>query len=129
MSTEPKPDPLTITVKEAERLSSLGHTLITKAITSVEIETTRVGRRRLVIYASFMAWLMARRAEPPRRGPAPKLPPEVLPVPPALDDLIDSLERDHGVVLREESNGVDFRLIAGKGPLVDALRRRRIVRR
>jgi hypothetical protein len=129
MSFEPKPDPITITVQEAERISGLGHTLISQAIASGEIETTRVRGRRLVIYASFMSWLMARRAEPPRRGPAPKPQPEVLPVPPSLDELVKALEEIHGVVLREDSNGFDFHLVAGKGPLLGALRRRRAARR
>jgi hypothetical protein len=123
-------EPLTITIKRAQKLSGLGRTLIAHAVASGEIPSTLVGRRRrLLDYPGFKNWLAARSGElQPKRGPARPPPPEVLPVPANLDDLIGALE-DHGVVLREEPNGVDFRLVAGKGPLVDALRRRRAARR
>jgi hypothetical protein len=123
-------EPLTITIKRAQKLSGLGRTLIAQAVRSREIPSTLVGRRRLLDYPGFKNWLTARSGElQPKRGPAPKPQPEVLPVPASLDDLVGALEEDHGIVLREEPNGVDFRLVAGKRPLVDALRRRRIARR
>jgi hypothetical protein len=123
-------EPLTITVKRAQKLSGLGRTLIALAVASGEIPSTLVGRRRrLLNYLGFKAWLTARSGElQPKRAPKPAPQPEVLPVPAAIDALIGSLEDDHGVTLREEPNGVDFRLVAGKGPLLGALRRRRIAR-
>jgi hypothetical protein len=123
-------EPLTITIKRARKLSGLGRTLIAKAVRSGEIPSTLVGsRRRLLDFPGFKTWLTARSGElQPKRGPTRPPQPEVLPVPASVDDLLGALE-DHGIVLREEPNGVDFRLVAGKGPLVDALRRRRAARR
>ena len=45
--------PITTTVAEAKRLSGLGHTKLWELIGSGVLETVRVGRRRLVIYASL----------------------------------------------------------------------------
>lgn len=45
--------PITVTVAEAKRLSGLGHTKLWELIGSGVLETVRVGRRRLVIYASL----------------------------------------------------------------------------
>jgi hypothetical protein len=124
-------EPLFITIRRAQKLSGLGRTLIAQAVASGEIQSTLVGRRRrLLDYPGFKNWLTARSGElQPKRGPAPKPQPEVLPVPASIDDLVGALEEHHGIVLREEPDGFDFRLVAGKGPLLGALRRRRIARR
>jgi hypothetical protein len=45
--------PITVTVADAKRLSGLGHTKLWELIGSGVLETVRVGRRRLVIYASL----------------------------------------------------------------------------
>jgi hypothetical protein len=45
--------PITVTVAEAKRLSGLGHTKLWELIGSGVLGTVRVGRRRLVIYASL----------------------------------------------------------------------------
>jgi hypothetical protein len=123
-------DPVAVTVQEAERLSGLGHTFISEAIARREFRSTLVGGRRLVDFADFKRWLFSRSGElKPKPGPAPKPAPEVLPVPAALDDLIAALEVNYGVAWRETADLSDVRLASGKGPLLDALRRRRIARR
>ena len=123
-------EPLFITIRRAQKLSGLGRTLIAQAVASGEIPSTLVGRRRrLLDYPGFKNWLTARSGElQPKRGPAPKPRPEVLPVPAALDDLLRSLEEDHGIMLRETADLSEVRLVSGKGSLLDALRRRRIAR-
>ena len=45
--------PLAVTIKRARALSGLGHTTLWKLISDGELETARVGRRRLVIYRSL----------------------------------------------------------------------------
>ena len=119
-------EPLFITIRRAQKLSGLGRTLIAQAVASGEIPSTLVGRRRrLLDYPGFKNWLTARSGElQPKRGPAPKPQPEVLPVPAVLR----SLEEDHGIMLRETADLSEVRLVSGKGSLLDALRRRRIAR-
>jgi excisionase family DNA binding protein len=45
--------PITVTVPHARELSGLGHTKIWEMISSGKLEAVRVGRRRLVVYASL----------------------------------------------------------------------------
>jgi len=45
--------PITVTVAEAKRLSGLGHTKLWELIGNGVLDSVRVGRRRLVIYASL----------------------------------------------------------------------------
>jgi hypothetical protein len=129
----PDDEPLFITIKRAQKLSGLGRTLIAEAVANGEIPSTLVGhRRRLLDYPGFKNWLTARSGELQRkRGPkpAPAPAPEVLPVRATLDGLLHSLEEDHGVAWRETADFSGVQLVGGKGPLMDALRRRRIARR
>jgi len=46
-------DPITCTVKTAREVSGLGYTKIWELIKAKELETVRVGRRRLIIYESL----------------------------------------------------------------------------
>jgi hypothetical protein len=52
--------PITVTVKEARRLSGLSHSLMYDALNSGLIESRKVLGRRLVIYASLERFLLAR---------------------------------------------------------------------
>jgi excisionase family DNA binding protein len=45
--------PITVTVPHARELSGLGNTKIWELISSGELQAVRVGRRRLVLYASL----------------------------------------------------------------------------
>jgi excisionase family DNA binding protein len=54
-------DPLTITVLDALRLSGLGRTKLYELITNGEIQSVRVGTRRLIDFASLKACLTGRR--------------------------------------------------------------------
>ncbi len=47
------PHPITVTVIEAQRLSGLGATTLWELIRSGQLETVRVGRRRLVVFKSL----------------------------------------------------------------------------
>jgi len=49
--------PITITIKETRQVSGLGNTKIWELIGTGELETVRVGRRRLVIYSSLLKLL------------------------------------------------------------------------
>ena len=64
--------PITVTVAEAKRLSGLGHTKIWELIGSGVLETVRVGRRRLVIYASLCRLLAPDGQSQPRRRGRPR---------------------------------------------------------
>ena len=65
MHTEEKLDPLTLTVKEAKRISGLGHTTVYKLIGEGKLHTTKVGTRTLISFASLKELLEA--GEPNRR--------------------------------------------------------------
>lgn len=61
--------PLTVTVKRAIELSGLGLTTIYKLINEGVLETTNVGTRRLIVFAS-----LERAVLPPPKEPAPEAP-------------------------------------------------------
>lgn len=50
-------DPVTVTVPVALRLSGLGRTKLYELLQSREIESVRVGKRRLIVFASLKARL------------------------------------------------------------------------
>jgi excisionase family DNA binding protein len=50
-------EPITVTVKQAEQKSGLGHTTIYDLIAKGELKTVLIGRRRLIDYASLKARL------------------------------------------------------------------------
>jgi excisionase family DNA binding protein len=49
--------PVTITVRRAGELSGLGNTKIWELIKTGELQTVRIGRRRLVLFKSLVALL------------------------------------------------------------------------
>jgi excisionase family DNA binding protein len=55
-------EPVTITIPAALRASGLGRTKLYELIAKREIDSVRVGTRRLVNYASLKAFLNAKRA-------------------------------------------------------------------
>jgi excisionase family DNA binding protein len=46
-------EPLTVTVKETERITGLGTTTIYKLIGNKKLETTKIGTRTLIVYSSI----------------------------------------------------------------------------
>jgi hypothetical protein len=69
--------PLTITVAMARRLSGLGITTIYALIKDRKLESTCIGRRRLIVYRSLENLLSVKSAfpgQPRRRGRPRKLP-------------------------------------------------------
>jgi excisionase family DNA binding protein len=56
--------PLTVSVKEAARLSGLSKTTIWKCISSGLLRSTSVGRNRLVHFSSLEALVLGRTLEP-----------------------------------------------------------------
>jgi excisionase family DNA binding protein len=50
-------DPVTVTVPVALRLSGLGRTKLYELLASREIESVRVGKRRLIVFASLKTCL------------------------------------------------------------------------
>jgi excisionase family DNA binding protein len=54
-------DPLTVTVPQALRMSGLGRTKLYELIARREIESVRVGTRRLINFASLKARLTGQR--------------------------------------------------------------------
>lgn len=56
------PAPVTVTIPAAMRASGLGRTKIYELIARNEIESVRVGARRLVVFASLKARLTANAA-------------------------------------------------------------------
>ena len=62
------PDPVTITVPAAMKASGLGRTKLYELIARKEIESVRVGARRLIVFASLKARLTAKAASPPKGG-------------------------------------------------------------
>jgi excisionase family DNA binding protein len=57
MTDLPSVDPVTVTVPAAMKYSGLGRTKLYELITKGEIESVRVGTRRLIIFASLRARL------------------------------------------------------------------------
>jgi hypothetical protein len=53
--------PITVNIRTACRISDLGRSTICVAISNREIETIKVGTRRLLIYESLRRWLLAKR--------------------------------------------------------------------
>ena len=51
--------PITVSVKEACRLIGVGNTTLWAMIKDGRLKTIRIGRRRLVVYASIRALLVA----------------------------------------------------------------------
>jgi excisionase family DNA binding protein len=62
--------PLTVTVKTALALLGIGRTMIYELIDQGVIETTTIGRRRLVIYSSLEAIVTRHSPAVPWRGHA-----------------------------------------------------------
>lgn len=54
--------PLSVSIKEARRLLGIGNTTLWELIKDGRIETAKIGRRRLVIYASLTAFIDRNRA-------------------------------------------------------------------
>ena len=52
-SADTEPKPLTVTISTARRLTGLGNTSIWKLISEGKLKTARVGKRRLILYASI----------------------------------------------------------------------------
>jgi excisionase family DNA binding protein len=65
-SDAPTP-PLTVTVKEAARLSGLSRTTVWKHISSGLLRSTSLGRSRLVHFASLQALVLAREEAQPQQ--------------------------------------------------------------
>lgn len=62
--------PLTVTVAVARQISGLGNTTIWALIKSQKLESTQIGRRRLISYTSLEKLLSPKSpdiAQPPRR--------------------------------------------------------------
>src|ERR1700735_4804912 len=64
-SDAPTP-PLTVTIKEAARLSGLSRTTVWKHISSGLLRSTSVGRSRLVHFASLQALVLSREEAQPQ---------------------------------------------------------------
>jgi hypothetical protein len=50
-------NPISVTVADARRLSGLGNTKLWQLIANGQLTTVRVGRRRLILYASLLELL------------------------------------------------------------------------
>jgi excisionase family DNA binding protein len=50
-------EPITITIEEAVRLSSLGRSFIYERLSDGSIHSVKARKRRLILYASFKEWL------------------------------------------------------------------------
>lgn len=46
-------DPITVTIAEAQRRSGIGRTMLYELIKQNELESIRIGRRRLIVFASL----------------------------------------------------------------------------
>ena len=55
------PEQITITVRDAVRQSGLARTRLYQLIASDEIQSVKVGRRRLVLRESLVCFLMSKR--------------------------------------------------------------------
>jgi hypothetical protein len=77
MTTAVDPDVITVTVKRFLEISGLSNTTVYGLMNRGEIETIHIGRRRLIVIASYWALLRRRRgtpataplADPPRPTP------------------------------------------------------------
>ena len=56
-------EPVTITILDALRLSGLGRTKLYELLTNGEIQSVRVGTRRLIVFASLKALLTPKTAQ------------------------------------------------------------------
>jgi excisionase family DNA binding protein len=56
-------EPVTITIPDALRLSGLGRTKLYELLTKGEIQSVRVGSRRLIVFATLKALLTPKTAE------------------------------------------------------------------
>jgi excisionase family DNA binding protein len=56
-------DPVTVTIPDALRLSGLGRTKLYDLLTKGEIQSVRVGTRRLIVFASLKALLTPKTAQ------------------------------------------------------------------
>jgi excisionase family DNA binding protein len=56
-------DPVTVTIPDAVRLSGLGRTKLYELLTNGEIQSVRVGTRRLIVFASLKALLTPKTAQ------------------------------------------------------------------
>jgi excisionase family DNA binding protein len=56
-------EPVTITIPDALRLSGLGRTKLYDLLTKGEIQSVRVGARRLIVFASLKALLTPKAAQ------------------------------------------------------------------
>jgi excisionase family DNA binding protein len=63
MTDLPPIDPVTVTVPAAMKYSGLGRTKLYELITKGEIESVRVGTRRLIVFASLKARLTSKVGE------------------------------------------------------------------
>jgi hypothetical protein len=64
-------EPITIDVKEAIRVSSLGRTFIYQKMSEGSFKSVKARGRRLIVYESFKNWLISlptEPEEPPRRA-------------------------------------------------------------
>jgi len=68
-------NPITVTIRTAREISGLGNTTIWALIKSGKLESTTVGRRRLIVYRSLAKLLSPApdpSPQPRRRGRPPK---------------------------------------------------------
>ena len=57
MNDESDVEPMTVTIQTAVRLSGLGRTKLYELMSKREIESVRIGTRRLIVFASLKARL------------------------------------------------------------------------
>ena len=57
-------EPIAVSPAEAARLAGIGRTTIYAAITSGELSSLKLGKRRLIVVASLRAWLQAHQVTP-----------------------------------------------------------------
>ena len=69
-SIEPDHDPITVSVGVASRMSGVGRTTINEAIRNGMLDSTTVGRRRLVTVASLKRFLSPTKRRLKPRSPA-----------------------------------------------------------
>jgi excisionase family DNA binding protein len=63
MTDQPSIEPVTLTVPAAMRVSGLGRTKLYEMILNKEIESVRVGTRRLIVFSSLKARLTNKAGE------------------------------------------------------------------
>jgi len=57
-------EPITVSPAEAARLAGIGRTTIYAAISSGELSSLKLGKRRLIVVTSLRAWLQAHQVTP-----------------------------------------------------------------